>query len=189
MGGSYSQCLHCSKRYLSVATRCPGCGIELPVLAIPEGGWALEPGRFLSPGVLAGLLTAVAVLATVDFGGSMPAPVKMRPAFVVADSVPVVDSVPAPPVATAVAATPRPDTATVAAPPAESAGELLVAKTWTRVWNRRSMSGKLEAMLTPGDTVLADSLAKGWYRVALEGEVLGYAHRSTLSAGGPGAVP
>ena len=36
--------------------------------------------------------------------------------------------------------------------------------------------------LSPGDTVLADSLSRGWYRVALEGEVLGYAHRSTLVA-------
>ena len=39
------------------------------------------------------------------------------------------------------------------------------------------------AMLTPGDTVQADSLERGWYRrVALEGEVLGYAHHSTLAA-------
>jgi hypothetical protein len=29
--------------------------------------------------------------------------------------------------------------------------------------------------------VLADSLEQGWYRVTLEGEVLGYAHRSTLA--------
>ena len=34
----------------------------------------------------------------------------------------------------------------------------------------------------PGDTVLADSLQRGWYRVALEGEVLGYVHRTTLHA-------
>jgi hypothetical protein len=45
----------------------------------------------------------------------------------------------------------------------------------------RSASAPVEAVLTPGDTVLADSLAQGWYRVALEGEVLGYAHRSTLA--------
>ncbi|MGH2671229.1 MAG: hypothetical protein ACRDH5_19325 [bacterium] len=39
-------------------------------------------------------------------------------------------------------------------------------------------------MLLPGDTVLADSLERGWYRVALEGEVLGYVYRSTLTAPG-----
>jgi hypothetical protein len=51
----------------------------------------------------------------------------------------------------------------------------------------RSKRANLEAVLTPGDTVLADSLERGWYRVALEGEVLGYVHRSTLTA--PGAAP
>ena len=39
----------------------------------------------------------------------------------------------------------------------------------------------------PGDTVYADSLDRSWARVALEGEVLGYAHISTLTA--TGAAP
>ena len=47
--------------------------------------------------------------------------------------------------------------------------------------DRRSVKGGIEAVLLPGDTVLADSLTGGWYRVALEGEVLGYAYRSTLA--------
>ena len=38
----------------------------------------------------------------------------------------------------------------------------------------------VEAVLLPGDTVLADSLERGWYRVTLDGEVFGYVHRSTL---------
>ena len=78
-----------------------------------------------------------------------------------------------------------PDTARVAAAPAESTGELLVARTWTRVRKSRSARAPLEFILTPGDTVLADSLEGGWYRVALDGDVLGYAHGSTLLA--PGA--
>ena len=82
-------------------------------------------------------------------------------------------------VAYAVATTDRPDTAS--ALPAESAGELLVARTWIHVRKSRSKRADLEAVLTPGDTVLADSLERGWYRVALEGEVLGYDHRSTLA--------
>jgi hypothetical protein len=44
----------------------------------------------------------------------------------------------------------------------------------------RSKRADVEAVLLPGDTVLADSLEGGWYRVALEGDVLGYVHRSTL---------
>ncbi len=67
-------------------------------------------------------------------------------------------------------------------PPAEDAGELRVARTWTNVRKSRSVRAPLEAVLMPGDTVLADSLGRGWYRVALDGEVLGYAHRSTLAA-------
>jgi hypothetical protein len=74
------------------------------------------------------------------------------------------------------------DTSRVAAPlPAERGSELLVVRTWTEVRKSRSVTASLEAVLTPGDTVLADSLEQGWYRVTLEGEVLGYAHRSTLA--------
>jgi hypothetical protein len=34
----------------------------------------------------------------------------------------------------------------------------------------------------PAILFLADSLSRGWYRMALGGEVLGYLHRSTLAA-------
>jgi hypothetical protein len=50
------------------------------------------------------------------------------------------------------------------------------------------VKGGLEAVLTPGDTVLADSLSHGWYRVALEGEVMGYASASTLTSVGSGSA-
>ena len=30
MSGSYRQCVECGKRALRFATRCPGCGIDLP---------------------------------------------------------------------------------------------------------------------------------------------------------------
>jgi hypothetical protein len=58
---------------------------------------------------------------------------------------------------------------------------VLVARTWTHVRSRRSPKAELSAVLLPGDTVLADSLSQGWYRVALEGEVMGYAYRSGLA--------
>ncbi|HKG33554.1 MAG TPA: hypothetical protein VKB22_07470, partial [Gemmatimonadales bacterium] len=71
---------------------------------------------------------------------------------------------------------------------AESGSQLRVARSWTDVRKSRSARAPVEAVLTPGDTVLADSLEQGWYRVMLEGEVLGYAHRSTLAALGAGAA-
>jgi len=75
----------------------------------------------------------------------------------------------------------RLDTVTAAPLPTASAGEVLVARTWTNVRKSRSKRGDVEAVLLPGDTVVADSLERAWYRVALEGEVLGYVHRSTLA--------
>jgi len=165
MGGSYRQCVECGKRALSIATRCPGCGRELPAPAGPEGGPALELGRFLSPRVVAGVLVAAAILTAAKLGRTS------QPSIAASSEV-----------AYAMAETSRLDTARAAALPAESAGELLVSRTWTNVRKWRSKSADLEAVLMPGDTVLADSLRQGWYRVALEGEVLGYAHRSTLTA-------
>jgi hypothetical protein len=159
MSGSYRQCPDCGKRALIIATRCPGCGRELPPRPQARRGPAQGLGRYV-PWV-AGVLIAGAVLVTVVLGRAGRQEES-----------------------SSVAATTRVDITTAAASPAASApaGELLVARTWTHVRNRRSVAGDLEAVLLPGDTVLADSLSRGWYRVALEGEVLGYAHRSTLVA-------
>jgi len=163
MSGSYRQCPDCGKRALSIATRCPGCGRDLPPRPEPRRGPASGLGRYV-PWLA---LTAVAVLVTGVLGRvGRPgrAPVEVE--------------------SSSVAATTWVDTTTAAASPAASApaGELLVARTWTHVRSRRTVAGDVEAVLLPGDTVLADSLSRGWYRVALEGEVLGYAHRSTLVA-------
>ena len=56
-----------------------------------------------------------------------------------------------------------------------------VARTWTKVHARRSVKSDLSAVLLPGDTVLVDSLRSGWWRVALEGKVIGYVYGPTLS--------
>jgi hypothetical protein len=72
-------------------------------------------------------------------------------------------------------------TAAPAPLPIASAGEVLVTRTWTNVRRSRSTRADIEAVLLPSDTVLADSLERGWYRVVLEGEPLGYVHRSALA--------
>jgi len=77
-------------------------------------------------------------------------------------------------VASASATTARPDSA----PSAEAVPR--VARTWTKVHERRSVKADLSAVLLPGDTVLADSLKAGWWRVALEGKVIGYVYGGTL---------
>jgi hypothetical protein len=53
-------------------------------------------------------------------------------------------------------------------------------RTWTKVRAARAASADVVAVLLPGDTVLVDSLRNGWWRVALDGRVLGYVHRRTL---------
>jgi hypothetical protein len=55
-----------------------------------------------------------------------------------------------------------------------------VTRTWTKVRAARGASADVVAVLLPGDTVLVDSLTNGWWRVALDGRVLGYVHRRTL---------
>jgi hypothetical protein len=167
MGGSYRQCTECGKRALSIATRCPGCGRELPEPAVPGGGPDLDLRRFLSPGIVAGVL-AVAAVATVASLGRGSHPPEHESSFIAADSL-AADSIAA-----------YSEGAYAAVSP-ESVGERLVARDWTNVRKGRSTRAGLEAVLTPGDTVVADSLERGWYRVALEGEVLGFVHRSTLT--------
>jgi hypothetical protein len=165
MGGSYKQCIDCGKRALSIATRCPGCGREFLTLADPKATPTRGLGSLVSPRVAAGVLAVAVVLTMARLGRTSPTP-EARSSIVAAGSVAAPSEV-----------------AYATAPTAE--GELLVARTWTSVRKARSKSADLEAVLLPGDTVLADSLERGWYRVALEGEVLGYAHRSMLRFPGP----
>ncbi len=170
MGGSYRQCPECGKRALSIATRCPGCGREFPTPAAPDSAPTLDLGRFRSPKAMAAALV-VAVILAVRVGGASRLPTEQS-------SLPLADSLMlSSEVAYARTAARRADTSGAS----ESAGELLLARDWTSVRKARSRRADLEAILMPGDTVLADSLVQGWYRVALLGEVLGYAHRSTLT--------
>jgi hypothetical protein len=173
MGGSYRQCDECGKRALSIATRCPGCGREFPAQEVAEGGPAVQLGRLLSPGVIAGVLAATAVLAGVTLGRAGGPTDRQRPS-VASDSIAGSSEV------AYASARPRLETSSAAAVTAKSAGRVLVARDWTHVRKARTRRADLEAILTPGDTVVADSLDRDWYRVAFEGEVLGYVHRSTL---------
>ena len=55
-----------------------------------------------------------------------------------------------------------------------------IARTWTKVHDRRSVKADLVAVLLPGDSVLVDSLKGRWWRVTLEGRVIGYVYAGTL---------
>ena len=187
MNGSYRQCVECGKRALKFATRCPGCGIELPNPAPLEG----EATRQLTwshsfKAVMAVLVLGVAI-ASLERIPPGPAPLSAETPFVKpviakkpdAKKPDMVEALAA--VAGLPAATPRVDTTVAIAPAASDPSVQLIAKAWTHVRSRRTANATLEAVLTPGDTVTADSLSNGWYRVALYGDVLGYARQATLA--------
>ena len=174
MSASYRHCAECGKRALSIATRCPGCGRELPSPAVPDHS-AFSFGALRSPPVLLGLLAIVVALGGIRLeqpaGG--PAATGEESSFV-----PQASSGPL--AVEPLAATPALGRAAPAVADMDTS-RVLVARTWTHVRSRRSPKAELSAVLMPGDTVLADSLSRGWYRIALEGEVMGYAYRSGLA--------
>ncbi len=171
MGGSYKQCEECGKRALSIATRCPGCGRPFPLPEEPEDSPVPDLRRFVSPNLPVVLAVVVIALAAIDLFPGGPAPDQLS-SQTAADSAAAYSEVAYAGTAAA-PLTSHPDTSVIV-------GGYLVAPTWTHVRQSRSKDAALEAVLTPGDTVYADSLERGWYRVALEGEVMGYAHQSTL---------
>lgn len=174
MGGSYRQCSECGKRALSIATRCPGCGCELAPPPARELDPSVNLRRFLSPGALAAAVATTFVLTAAELARSSRS-LKQPSSTVLADSASAISEV-----AYTTAAAAQLHRATAPLPMA-SAGEVLVTRTWTNVRRSRSTRADVEAVLLPRDTVLADSLERGWYRVVLEGDALGYVHRSALA--------
>src|SRR6478609_3441636 len=170
MGTSYRECPACGKRALSIATRCPGCGQELLGQPVRRPA-SRDPGRLLPLLGIAAILLAAGGLATwLIHGGGSPAPEATAIAVVSAEVPATLDTA-------RVAASPAVPDST---PSAEATPRF--ARTWTKVHARRSVKADLVAVLLPGDTVLADSLKGGWWRVALDGRVLGYVYASTLVA-------
>ena len=168
MASTDRECPACGKRALSIATRCPRCGHEFPARPVR---WQTSPDTWRLPP-----LSALAVILLVAVG--LFQLVSRRSLGRDRE-----------PLATAAVRTEEPvalDTARAAASPvmpdsAPSAGAVpRYARTWTKVHERRSAKADVAAVLLPGDTVLADSLRGGWWRVALEGRVIGYVYARTL---------
>jgi hypothetical protein len=170
MGKTYRECPACGKRALSIATRCPGCGHEL--LSQPVMRQAPQHTARLHPLALAvSILAAVGLIALLVLRGGPRSPEVTASVVLPAEAPIAVDTAHA-------AASPVMPAVTDSAPSAEAVPR--VARTWTKVHARRSVQGDLVAVLLPGDSVLADSLRGRWWRVALEGRVLGYVYAPTL---------
>ena len=162
------ECPACGKHALSIATRCPRCGQEFP--ARPVRWQAAPEARRLPPlptmGVI--LLVAAGLFSLVARRGLARDREPLATGEVRGEASFALDT------ARAAASPVLPDSA----PSAEAVPRY--ARTWTKVHERRSAKADLVAVLLPGDTVLADSLKAGWWRVALEGRVIGYVYAGTL---------
>jgi hypothetical protein len=60
------------------------------------------------------------------------------------------------------------------------AGVPRVVINWANIRQSRARSSPAVGRLEPGDSVLVDSLKRGWYRVLMDGRPVGYVHRTTL---------
>ena len=151
------RCSECRQRALAVATRCPRCGHEFPPRPIRQLGNAANLRRLLPLLAIAVVGAAAVAVATGVIRRAVGARETATPSGAVA-----------------------PDSAPPPASPAASTGERRFARTWTKVRNRRTVNGDVVGILLPGDSVLVDSLVRGWWLVSLEGRVLGYVHQTTL---------
>jgi hypothetical protein len=164
----YRECPACGKHALSIATRCPQCGHELSTEPIrrPASRDPRQLRMLLTVGVV---LLAGGGLLTILRRGTAGESEARTTAAVRAEAPDALEN----------------DLDTAApAKPDSAAGASAVprrARTWTKVHARRSVRADVVAVLLPGDTVLADSLRGGWWRVALEGRVIGYVYAPTLA--------
>jgi hypothetical protein len=183
MSESYRQCGKCGKRALSFATRCPGCGIALPSPAPFEEGSIPDSKRALRMKVAMAVVASGVMLVLLARGPVRPAPLGAETSFVkpvMVEKPAMLGSVMAATRAPAPVGSARLEMTTAVAP-TTTGGVPLIAKEWTHVRSGRTVNSTLEAVLTPGDTVVGDSLVNGWYRVALYGEMLGYAKEARLT--------
>ncbi len=169
MGRAYKECPACGKRALSIATRCPGCGHELLAEPVRREETRGTPRIGPLPAIALGLLATVGLVTMVLRWNSVRDPEGSVTAALRAEDTAGVDT------ALAAAAPAMPDST----PSAEAVSRY--ARTWTKVHDRRSPKADVVAVILPGDTVLADSLRGGWWRVTLEGRVLGYVYARTLT--------
>jgi hypothetical protein len=176
MGRTYRECPACGKRALSIATRCPACGQELLDEPVQREA-PPDRGRF-GPALMVGavlVLAAAGVAARLLHRDTSNAPDATSTAELRAETPMAIETRAAAPFVT-----PAPMPAVSDSAPSPQAVSR-VARTWTKVHERRSVKSDLSTVLLPGDTVLADSLRGGWWRVALEGKVIGYVYGPTLA--------
>jgi Bacterial SH3 domain len=199
---TYTICPSCGQKALTVATRCPRCGLafEAQFFRQTTSGFKSRriPVGILIAGVVVTLLAANALRRRLDVARSIP-PAPPAPTV----SVPSVAPHPQPQKASAVkepvtttVSLPKPVTESLPAAPevAQRAapepdedvpGQRRYASTWMNVRADPSNKAPVLRILRPGESVHVDILEQGWYRVVSDGEPAGYVDRRFLDADPP----
>jgi ribosomal protein L37E len=192
---TYMECPQCGRKALSVATRCPHCGVAFPSKPFQRSASGYRFDRLRPALAVVGVLLLGAALLTVvlprleskaaapargaSSGETSPAfatPPGAVPSDSAGDGDPSEDLEPVQPPAVPSA----PITPALRGPLAQR-----FARTWVNVRSGRSRAAPAIRVLNPGDAVQVDSLSRGWYRVLIDGRAAGYVHRSNLDPVSP----
>ena len=180
---TYMECPQCGRKALSVATRCPHCGVAFPSrpLALSAPGSRLDRLRLVL--VVAGVLILAALLAVVlpRQGSKAATPTLATPPGAVATESAVQGA--------------ASDGIAPVQPPAVSSASVTptapkplprrFARTWVNVRGGRGRATPAVRVLNPGAAVQVDSLSRGRYRALIDGRAAGYVHRSNLDPVSP----
>jgi hypothetical protein len=170
---TYMECPQCGRKALSVATRCPHCGVAFPSKPFQRSAPGSRLNRLRPVLAVGGVLVLGAALLMVvlpRLGSKTAAP----DSVVEGDSSDAVAPI-QPPAAPSAPVTPT--------PPSPLARRF--ARTWVNVRGGRGRAAPTIRVLNPGDAVQVDSLSRGWYRVLIDGRAAGYVHRSNLDPVSP----
>ena len=192
---TYMKCPQCGRKALSVATRCPHCGVAFPSKPLQRSAPGYRLDRLRPVLAVGGVLVLGAVLLTVVLprleskaaasapgasSGETSPTLATPPGEVPADSVAERD----PSHAVAPVQPPAVPSASVT-PTAPRPLPTQFARTWVNVRGGRGRAAPAVQVLNPGDPVQVDSLSRGWYRVLIDGRAVGYVHRSNLDPVSP----
>lgn len=205
----YLHCPSCGQKALSVATRCPRCGLPFETGLFRKPASDSRPSRIPLGLLVAGVIVAVLVVNAVRRKLSVTPPV--RPPATTVVSAPRSQPPPQPPresLAVKIGGRPKapppmprspsqsqlptPDSAR-SAPTAEPVGTAAAqrryASTWMNVRADRSNTAPVIRILRPGEVVLVDLLEQGWYRVVTDRQAMGYVDRRYLDTSPPTGPP
>jgi hypothetical protein len=192
---TYMECPQCGRKALSVATRCPHCGVAFPSRPLQRFAPGYRLDRLRPVLAVGGVLVLGAVLLTVVLPRLELKPAAPAPGASPGETSPTLatppDSVPA----DSVVEGHRSDTVAPDQTPAVSSAPITptppsplatrFARTWVNVRGGRGRAAPAVRVLNPGDAVQVDSLSLGWYRVLIDGRAAGYVHRSNLDPVSP----